>query len=64
MVVGVIAALALSKSLSPLLYGVSARDAMTFAGVLVLLVAVALLSCLAPAWRATRVDPMKALRAS
>jgi predicted permease len=61
---GVVAAFALSKSLSPLLYGVSARDAITFAGVLVLLVAVALLSCLAPAWRATRVDPIEALRAS
>lgn len=60
--VGVITAWGLSKSLSPLLYGVPARDAVTFVGVPVLLVAVALLSCLAPAWRATRVDPLVALR--
>jgi putative ABC transport system permease protein len=62
--VGVSAALALSNSLSPLLYGVSPRDAVTFVGVPILLVAVALLSCLAPAWRAMRVDPIAALRAS
>jgi predicted permease len=64
LVVGVIAALALSRSLSPLLYGVSARDAMTFIGVPVLLTAVALLACLVPTRRASRINPIDALRAS
>jgi putative ABC transport system permease protein len=60
---GVATALALSQSLSSLLYGVSARDTFSFAAVALLLIAAAVVSCVAPAWRAVRVDPITALRA-
>jgi predicted permease len=64
LVVGLVTALALSQSLSTLLYGVSARDTFSFVAVPVVLIVVAVMSCLAPAWRATRIDPIDALRAS
>jgi len=60
--IGLIAAMVFSRVLESLLYGVSARDPATFAGVSLLLVCVALAACFLPARRAARVDPMIAIR--
>jgi predicted permease len=62
LVIGVIAAAALTRLLGGFFYGVSGTDPLTFAGVSVMVLVVSLGASLIPAYRATRVDPMRTLR--
>jgi predicted permease len=59
---GLAGALALTRLLQGMLFGVTATDPWTFAVVLLLFAAVALAACLVPAWRASQIDPLRALR--
>jgi len=60
--VGILVALPIAREAASLLYGVSATDPLTYVGITLLLMGVALLACYLPARRATRIDPLVALR--
>ncbi len=61
-VIGISASLVLTQSMKSLLFGVSATDPLAYAGVAALLMGVAMLACYIPARRATKINPMTALR--
>jgi ABC-type antimicrobial peptide transport system permease subunit len=61
-VIGLVVALAGGRVVSSMLYGVRATDLLTYAGSAVLLVLVMIVASYFPAWRASRVDPLVALR--
>jgi putative ABC transport system permease protein len=60
--IGIAGSLGLARVLSTMIFGVRPIDIPTYTFVAALLAAVSLLACIVPAWRATRIDPLKALR--
>jgi len=62
LLLGVGAALVLTRLMGDLLYQVSPRDPLTFSAAFVVLLIASLAACFAPAWRATRIDPVRALK--
>ncbi|PYI94166.1 MAG: hypothetical protein DMF03_00085, partial [Verrucomicrobia bacterium] len=61
-VLGVVAALTMTRLMGNLLYKVSPHDPLAFALAFAIMTVVALIACFLPAWRATRIDPVRALR--
>lgn len=64
LVIGTVAAVMLSRLMTTVLYGVPPSDPLTFVGVVLILLGVAVIACLLPARRATAIDPMIALRSA
>jgi putative ABC transport system permease protein len=62
--IGLAIALASSRLMTSLVYQVSGTDPLTYGGIAIVLGGVALVASIVPAWRATRVDPMEALRSA
>jgi ABC-type antimicrobial peptide transport system permease subunit len=62
-VIGVVLALVLARALKSLIFDVSPTDPLTFTAIAFAVIAVAIVACYLPAWQATEVDPMIALRA-
>jgi ABC-type antimicrobial peptide transport system permease subunit len=62
LVIGILAALALARLIASVLYGVSASDPITLVASVLVLSLTGLLACLLPAYRATRIDPITALK--
>jgi ABC-type antimicrobial peptide transport system permease subunit len=62
LLLGLAGGIAASQNIRDLLYGTQPLDPSVFAAVAILLLAVACMACLLPAWRASRLDPIQALR--
>ena len=63
-IVGTVMSFAVAKGISSLLFGTKPTDPLTFTGMILLLIAVAFAAGYIPAWRASRINPMNALRSN